>query len=200
LSYFPNWYQTALTAGDPLALELQKSLSKWATDNGLDFGWITELVIHTLSRWSASPNLESSRRWILPYPSDWHPMEYGERVVFYSTDWDPFTTPRETAKRDIVADFKAQLEEQLNRIEVLSKKRGIPELPEKRKLDKHLRQLIWFQVKDQTFTEIARRAGLEDPKQQGRKSVADNVRKTKDLIGLDPLRDTDRGGRPRNIK
>jgi hypothetical protein len=161
---------------------------------------MAELVVHTLSRWSASPNLESSRRWVLPYPSDWHPMEYGERVVFYSTDWDPFTTPRETAEREITADFKAQLEEQLNRIEVLSKERGIPELPEKRKLDKHLRQLVWNQVKGQTFTGIARRAELKDPEQQGRKSIADNVRTTADLIGLDPLRDTDPGGHPRNNK
>jgi len=197
LSYFPNWYQTALTAGDPLALELQESLSKWAVENGLQFGWITELVIHTLSRWSASPNLESSRRWILPYPSDWHPMEHGERVVFYSTDWDPFTTPRAKAEREITADFKAELEEQLNRIEALSKERGIPELPEKRKLDQHLRQLVWYQVKGQTYTEIARRADLKDPEQQGRKSIADNVWKTADLIGLNPLRDTDQGGRPR---
>ena len=124
-------------------------------------------------------------------------MEYGERVVFYSTDWDPFTTPRETAKRDIVADFKAQLEEQLNRIEVLSKEREIPELPEKRKLDQHLRQLVWHQVKGQTFTEIARRAEMTDPEQQGHKSVAVNVRTTADLIGLLPLRDTDQGGHPR---
>ena len=197
LSYFPNWYQTALAAGDPLALELQKSLSKWAAENGLHFGWMTEVVIHTLSRWSANPNFESPCRWVLPHPSDWHPMEYAERVIFYSTDWDPFTTPRKTAKNEIMADFKAQLEEQLNRIEVLSKERGIPELPEKRKLDQHLRWLIWSQVKGESFSDIARRTGKKDPEQQGRKSVAEGVRTTADLIGLVPLRDTDLGGRPR---
>jgi hypothetical protein len=162
---------------------------------------MTEVAVHTLSSWSASPNLESSRDWILSHPIDWHPMEYGQRAISFSTDWDPFTTPRAKANKEIMADFKVELEEQLNRIEALSKERGIPDLPEKRTLDQHLRWLVWSQVKKgQSFTAIARRSGKKDPEEQGRKTVAEGVQKTAALIGLLPLRQPDRGGRPRTSR
>jgi hypothetical protein len=158
---------------------------------------MTEVVVHALSSWSASPNSEPNRRWILPHPIDWHPMEYGDQVILYTTTWDPFTTPRTKAKKEIVADFKVELEEQLNRIEARSKERGIPDLPEKRKLDQHLRWLVWHQVKGRSFSDIARCAELGDPEQQGHKTVADGVRSAAELIELQPLRETDPGGRPR---
>jgi hypothetical protein len=158
---------------------------------------MNEVAVHTLSSWSANPNLESSRRWILPHPIEWHPMDYGERVISFSTDWDPFMTPRAKAEEEIKADFKVELQEQLNRIEALSKEREIPDLPEKRTLDQHLRWLVWYQVKDQSFTAIARRSGNKNPEKQGYKTVSDGVHTTAELIGLLPLRDPDKGGRPR---
>jgi hypothetical protein len=196
LSYFPNWYQTALTAKDPLALELKETLTEWAVRHGLEYGWMSEVVVHTLSAWVTDPRLEESRRWFLASPIDFHPMTYGEQVIEFSTHWDPFTTSRKKAKTQIIADFEADLERQLSEIEARSKERGIQEIPEKRKLAKHLTWLVQYQVMKRSFSIIAKDAGLKFAEEQGHKTVAPAVRSTAQVIGLQPLRENDPGGRP----
>ncbi len=67
--------------------------------NGLEYRWMSEVVVHAFTRWVANPNLAGPRRWILPSPIDWHPMDHGDRVIVFSTDWDPFTTSRAQAEK-----------------------------------------------------------------------------------------------------
>jgi hypothetical protein len=123
-------------------------------------------------------------------------MTYGEQVIEFSTHWDPFTTSRKKAEKQIIADFEADLERQLGEIEARSKERGIQEIPEKRKLVKHLTWLVQYQVMKRSFSIIAKDAGLKFAEEQGHKTVAPAVRSTAQVIGLQPLRENDPGGRP----
>ncbi len=115
--------------------------------------------------------------------------ETGDSVL----SWEPRREPRAVARRRLANQMLTALDEEMDRIEAQARAAGDVPTPVKTTGRSHFVWLARYQVKGETYAEIARSVRKHP------QTVKDAVRETAETIVLD-LRDPDPPGRPRRSR
>jgi hypothetical protein len=99
--------------------------------------------------------------------------------------WEPTFEKPAVARKRINTAFKKKLKEWMERNKKLAKERGSQGIPKRTELEKHIGWLIRHRVRDQSYSEIARRDYPDKPTDHARVTVTDGIDKASKLIGFD---------------
>ncbi len=156
--------------------------------------WGLGVAGYTLHRWRALPLLPSDELG-LAEPFAISPLLLSEDLglerdlALPPQRWDPQRETRTAAQARIMGELRRVVRTELARIEVAARARAAA-VPSKRTGTEHLVWLARYQLRQESFAEIARDVGKE------RQTVTDAVKAAAALVGLE-LRLPSRAGRPR---
>jgi hypothetical protein len=191
-----NHFTYADPTREPAATELRDRLARWARRWNLDSSaddWIMERALDTLQAWCASPGPfeRDGPTWADdPRSTTFELTGTEQEIAFPLYSWNPQWERRSEARERIRGEINQLLTEHLARIEEIADSR----LVKTRRLgsgDAHFRWLVFFQVLELDWPDVAKRASRGDPMSVRRDALAIAA-----TIGLTPREGRGRG-RPR---
>ena len=190
-----NRFKYADSTRDPDAAKLRDQLVRWAQFWNLivsDDDWIVERAVETLRAWCASPEL-----YVRSGPAWNDRVEFttieltdeDQTIAFPRYSWDPQFERMSHARERIRDDILRRLTEQLNRICDLADDRLV-KTKEQKSGDAHFRWLVYYQVLEMNWAEVAEWVGRADSMQ-----VREDALTIAAVVGITPRQS--RRGRPR---
>ncbi len=190
-----DWFYKAKDEGQPETVLLADALGAWAISHNLAANWIVDAALRTMIAWQQNPELRDNPEWFSLEP-DWSSAlspEEQSLEIKWKQAWEPTLESKDSARERLKEDAQKRIDDFLDKSDKLAEERSYVKPPKRRVPSRHLRWLVRHQVVGQSITEIAEDLQSDDPKQPGRKGVANGVHNAAELVGLE-LREPDKRG------